>query len=108
MATIRINSGSGQTVTINQPGQPASVTINHTDEVIGEVVLSGSSGFSKDSSIGNDTDLELVSINNYSRVKIAGQVDRVRFQSFGLPAGTFTDYYIKVWRKDGATYDLVG
>lgn len=107
MANIGINSGSGRRVEINN-GQPGNVTINHTDTVVGEVVLAGSSGFSKDSSTGNNTNFEFVSIVGYSRVKIAGLVDRVRFNSAGTPAGTFTNYHIRVWRKDGATYDLVG
>lgn len=107
--TVQIN-GTGRAVTINAAGQPSSVAVNYDSNtyVVGEQVLSGSSGFSKNSATGNNNNFDFVSISNYTRVKISGSVDRVRFFALGLAAGTFTEYRIRVWRKDGATYDLVG
>lgn len=106
--TVQIN-GTGRTITLNAPGQPSSVGITvPIPPISGRVYLSASSGVSKASNVGSFTDFDLVSMSGYTKVKIAGTVDRVRFNLTLLPTGTFTDYYIRVWRKDGATYDLVG
>lgn len=107
MGTVKINSGSGNTGTINAPGQPPSITIN-AGQVTGPVSLAGSSGLSKAFNSGSFTNFEILSISGYPKVKIAGSVDRVLFYLNSLPTGTFTFFHIRIWRKQGATYDLVG
>lgn len=108
-ATIN-RAGAPSSFTINEPGAPSTATINRdfNTYVVGEQVLSGSSGLSKAEETGDNNNFDFVSISDYTRVKIAGAVDRVRFYLAAIPAGTFTDYIIRVWRKDGATYDLIG
>lgn len=109
MATVRINSGSGTTVTINEPGQGATVIPTQVAPMLtGDVSLAGSSGLSKAFNSGTFTDFEMLSISGLPKVKISGTVNRVLFYLNLLPTGTFTDFHVRVWRKDGATYDLVG
>lgn len=108
-ATIN-RAGAPSNFTINEPGAPSTATVNRdfNTYVVGEQILSGSSGLSKAEQTGDNNNFDFVSISSYTRVKIAGSVDRVRFYLAALPAGTFTSYVVRVWRKDGGTYDLVG
>lgn len=108
---VTINKpGAPSSFTINAPGKPSSVYVNHdyNTYVVGEQVLSGSSGLSKAVETGDNNNFDFVSISTYTKVKIAGSVDRVRFYLIALPTGTFTSYVVRVWRKAGSTYDLVG
>lgn len=82
---------------------------NDISIVFVERILSAAGGLSSGSvGYGGAANQQWFGLTNHSSVTSAGIATKIRFNTNVIPAGTATALVIRVWRKNGSLWDVIG